>query len=190
MLFFLLVAFAAGGTVDLILDKPTHWLSFHTIYEVGLSLCAGASAVWLWNGWRRAVVRENTLRQTLAERQAERDAWRAGAERALVGFAQAVDAQFVVWRLTPAERDVALELLKGKSHKQIAAQTGRSERTVRQHAVSAYEKAGVDGRAELAGFFLEGLQLPAGPSAIGTDLSPVRERAGDKTSSDMPVSGL
>jgi DNA-binding NarL/FixJ family response regulator len=50
-----------------------------------------------------------------------------------------------------------MQLLQGRSHKEIAATSGRSERTVRQHAAAAYEKAGLGGRAELAAFFLEGL---------------------------------
>jgi hypothetical protein len=40
-----------------------------------------------------------------------------------------------------------------------AARTSRSERTVRQHAVSIYQKSGLGGRAELAAFFLEGVRL-------------------------------
>ena len=71
--------------------------------------------------------------------------------------------QFQDWGLTPAEEDVALLLLKGKSHKEIAAATGRSERTVRQHAVAAYHKAGLGGRAELAAYFLGDLNLPNAP---------------------------
>ena len=71
--------------------------------------------------------------------------------------------------LTPAEREVALQVLKGLSHKEIAAATGRSERTVRQHAAAAYQKAGLDGRAALAAFFLEGLMLP------GREAPPARE---------------
>jgi len=62
---------------------------------------------------------------------------------------------------TPAERDVALALLKGRSHKAIAHESGRSERTVRQHAVAVYQKSGLGGRTELSAFFLEGLMLPA-----------------------------
>ena len=68
--------------------------------------------------------------------------------------------QFREWELTPAEREVALLLLKGQSHKEIGASTDRSERTVRQHAVALYHKAGVGGRAELAAFFLGDLVLP------------------------------
>ena len=51
-------------------------------------------------------------------------------------------------------------LLKGHGHKEIAALTGRSERTVRQHAGVVYEKAGLAGRAELAAFFLNDVVLP------------------------------
>ena len=64
------------------------------------------------------------------------------------------------WGLTSTEREIALLMLKGKSHKAIAYETGRSERTVRQHAVAVYQKSGLAGRAELAAFFLEGLALP------------------------------
>ena len=64
-------------------------------------------------------------------------------------------------------------LLKGHSHKRIARLTERSDRTVRQHAVAVYRKAGLAGRSELSGFFLEGLFSPASEaeasSSAGTD---------------------
>jgi len=72
---------------------------------------------------------------------------------------RAVDERFDAWRLTGTERDIAVRLLKGHSHKQIAFETGRSERTVRQHAVAVYQKSGLAGRAELAAFFLDDLPL-------------------------------
>ncbi|HSL70165.1 MAG TPA: helix-turn-helix transcriptional regulator, partial [Longimicrobiales bacterium] len=76
------------------------------------------------------------------------------------GLATAIARQFEAWELTPAESEVAMLVLKGFSHKHIASLTHRSERTVRQHAASAYQKAGVRGRVELAAFFLGGLMLP------------------------------
>ena len=156
----LLGVIAMGAAVDLVLDRPAQWASFHVLYELGIVAATALTAAWLWRGWRRADQEGMELRRSLTERQAERDAWRAGAERALIGFGEAVDRQFTAWRLTPAEREVALLVLKGRSHKEIAGHTGRSERTVRQHAASAYEKAGLNGRAALAGFFLEGVRLP------------------------------
>lgn len=157
----LLLAIVVGGAVDLALDAPEDWGSFHVLYEVALVIGALGLVARLWRGWWRAEASAGALRRTLTERQAERDAWRMRAERALEGLGRAVDEQFGAWQLTPAEREVALLLLKGHGHKQIAAATGRSERTVRQHAVAVYKKAGVQGRAELAAFFLEDLAVPA-----------------------------
>jgi DNA-binding NarL/FixJ family response regulator len=57
----------------------------------------------------------------------------------------------------------SLFLLKGYGHKEIATLLGRSERTVRQHAVAVYRKSKLSGRAELAAFFLEDLLLPPEP---------------------------
>lgn len=155
-----LAAIVVGGTVDLILDAPEHWLTPHVIYEVVLIGGALAASAWLWRAWRQAAESASALRRSLGEHQADRDAWRARARQSLEVLGRAVDEQMGRWGLTPAEREVALLLLKGHGHKQIAGATGRSERTVRQHAVAVYRKAGVGGRAELAAFFLADLELP------------------------------
>jgi DNA-binding CsgD family transcriptional regulator len=157
----LVVVFAAG-TGDLVLDAPDHWLSMHVAYEVALVVGSAIGAAVLWREWWRAEHMLAETRLALDAREAERDRWRTSAQAALAGFARAMDDQFSAWHLTPAERDVALHLLKGRSHKEIAFTTGRSERTVRQHAVSVYDKSGLGGRAELAAFFLEDVMLPTG----------------------------
>jgi DNA-binding NarL/FixJ family response regulator len=59
----------------------------------------------------------------------------------LKGLGDAIDAQFDRWQLTPAEREVALLMLKGLSHKEIAAVRESSERTIRQQARAIYAKA-------------------------------------------------
>ena len=158
-----LLLIVVSGTIDLVLDAPDRWWSFHVVYEVALIVGALATTVVLWTRWARAERTLSTTRRALTERQAERDAWRASAERSLQGLAAAIDDQLARWGLTPAERDVALLILKGKSHKAIAYETGRSERTVRQHAVTVYQKSGLAGRAELAAFFLGDLVLPREP---------------------------
>lgn len=155
-----LLLLIVGGTIDLVLDAPTRWLSVHVILEVamiavGLAITAGLGRAWLRT--RRSLAE---MERVLDEQRVERDAWRASARAALEGLGHAMDEQFRRWGLTPAEREVALLLLKGRSHKAIAHATGRSERTVRQHAVTVYEKSKLGGRAELAAFFLEDLMLP------------------------------
>lgn len=148
-----------GGIVDLILDQPTTLLSGHVLFEVGMVLVSLGAATYLAAGWLRALRSQRELETTLGRREAERDAWRERAGRALAVLGDAIGDQFRSWGLTPAERETALMLLKGYSHKGIARRTQRSERTVRQHAVSVYRKAGLAGRAELAGFFLGDVSL-------------------------------
>ena len=96
----------------------------------------------------------------IARAQGQR--WRAEARAHLNGLGQAIDAQFSRWNLTEAEREVALLLLKGLSHKEIAAIRATSERTVREQARWLYAKAGLAGRASLSAFFLEDLIAPIG----------------------------
>jgi DNA-binding CsgD family transcriptional regulator len=86
--------------------------------------------------------------------------WRAEARSHLIGLGEAIEAQFSRWNLTFAERDVALLLLKGLSHKEIATIRASSERTVREQARALYAKAGLTGRAALSAFFLEDLSAP------------------------------
>jgi DNA-binding CsgD family transcriptional regulator len=149
-----------GGTVDLMLDQPQRWISFHVIFELLMITGALLMATTLWFGWWKAERSLEEMLEHLNARRAERDAWRDNARKALEGLGQAVDAQFRSWQLTPAEREVALLLLKGYSHKHVASATGRSERTARQHATAVYQKAGLGSRAELAAYFLEDLLLP------------------------------
>jgi DNA-binding CsgD family transcriptional regulator len=154
------LAVVVGGLADLALDRPAHWLTPHAAFEVGLIGLSLGLAVYLWVNWYRTARSLGAATRALAERQADAERWRTSAHRLLEGLADALDGQFTAWGLTPAEREVALWLLKGMGHKQIAARTGRSERTVRQHAVSVYRKSGLGGRAELAAFVLGDLQLP------------------------------
>lgn len=162
-----LLSIIVGGTVDLVMDGPERWLSFHVVFEVTMIAGALLMATTLWLGWWRSAHAAAALEVRLAEQAVERDRWRATSQEALEGLGRAIDAQFDAWQLTRAEREVALMLLKGYGHKQIAALTGRSERTARQHAGVVYEKAGLGGRAELAAFFLQDLMLPDGERARG-----------------------
>jgi DNA-binding CsgD family transcriptional regulator len=94
----------------------------------------------------------------LARAQGQR--WRAEARTYLDGLGQAIEGQFSRWNLTEAEREVALLILKGLSHKEVATVRAVSERTVREQARSIYSKSGLTGRAGLSAFFLEDLLAP------------------------------
>lgn len=94
----------------------------------------------------------------LARAQGQR--WRTESRSLLNGLGQAIETQFSRWNLTEAEREVALLLIKGLSHKEIATVRAVSERTVREQARSIYSKAGLTGRTALSAFFLEDLLAP------------------------------
>jgi DNA-binding CsgD family transcriptional regulator len=106
---------------------------------------------------RRAI---RALEARLAEARAAAESWRRETEGFAAGLGEAIDAQFLAWKLTEAEAEVALLILKGLSLREIASLRQTSERTVRQQSLGIYRKAGLAGRAELSAFFLEDLLAP------------------------------
>ena len=136
------------------------------VLEVSELLLTIAAAV----GVALVVVRMNaqheermTLARDLAAARAEGESWRKRVQAHLDGLGAAIERQLEAWDLTPAEREVALLMLKGFSHKEIGALRGTGEATVRQQARAVYEKSGREGRAAFCAFFLEDL-LPGSPS--------------------------
>jgi DNA-binding NarL/FixJ family response regulator len=65
-----------------------------------------------------------------------------------VDLARMVDRALAKRRLTPKEEGVARLVLKGLSSAEVAAITGNSEKTIKQHLTQIYFKFGVEGRAE------------------------------------------
>ncbi|MBM9594902.1 helix-turn-helix transcriptional regulator [Rhodobacteraceae bacterium MCCB 386] len=72
-------------------------------------------------------------------------------------FMELMQERFVEWRLTPAERDVALFAIKGLSTAEIAALRKTSEGTVKAQTNAIYRKAGVSGRSQLLSLFIDDL---------------------------------
>jgi DNA-binding CsgD family transcriptional regulator len=157
----------------------------HTLVEDGV-LAVGILGLVVAGLWlARSLKRERLLREETAglvlrwqkreqELQAESAAlaqqlqvsvlethrWKREAGDLLAGLGVAIDAQFERWVLSPAEREVALFMLKGLSHKEIANIRHVGEATVRQQAQGIYRKSGLANRNDLAAFFLEDLLLP------------------------------
>jgi DNA-binding CsgD family transcriptional regulator len=156
----LLLALAGAGAADIAFDWPHDPSLLHLSVEATVLAACLAGIGWLWLLWARTRRSLAQAHAAAADRAHERDAWRARSETLLRGLGAAIDDQLHAWQLTPTERETALLLLKGYGHKEIAALCGRSDRTVRQHAVAVYRKSGLGGRAELAAFFLEDLLLP------------------------------
>lgn len=139
-----------------------HVFTEGAVLLVGL---AGAAAVtWrlilVMRSARAARDEARALAERLQATEADASRWREEARDLLSGLGAALDRQFERWALSPAEKEVALLLLKGLSHKEIAGVRSITEATARQQARALYRKAGLSGRNDLAAFFLEDLLLP------------------------------
>lgn len=159
---FAIVAVLAG--VDIATDLARGSTFAHVALEGGAMLVALAGAAitagqmaQLRRQARESAGLAHELGAQLAASREEADRWRSEAAELIAGLSAAIDRQLTRWQLTDAERAVALLLLKGLSHKEIAAVRDVGENTVRQQARSLYKKAGLAGRHELAAFFLEDL---------------------------------
>jgi DNA-binding CsgD family transcriptional regulator len=91
--------------------------------------------------------------------------WRNRAQDYRAGLGAEIAGQFRNWGLTDAEQEIGWMLLKGLSHKEIAALRGTSESTVRQQARGLYGKSGLPGKTAFSAYFLEDLLPGRGEQA-------------------------
>ncbi|WP_210528651.1 helix-turn-helix transcriptional regulator [Rubellimicrobium arenae] len=80
-----------------------------------------------------------------------------GLSAAARALHEIIDEYFAVWKLTPAEQDVATFLIKGADIAEIARLRGSAEGTVKAHLNAIYRKAGVSGRPALISLLIEDL---------------------------------
>jgi DNA-binding NarL/FixJ family response regulator len=131
------------------------------VLELALTVAIAGGLTLLVASLRSQHEERKALIRDLAAARAEGEGWRRQAQSHLDGLGAAIERQLQDWKLTEAEGEVALLMLKGFSHKEIAALRGTSEATARQQARAVYQKSGMNGRAAFCAYFLEDL-LPAG----------------------------
>lgn len=173
------VALAAALTLltgaDLAADLQAGVPAVHLVLEsLALILC-----LFLVRGTgrqlRRALRRAHDLAGAADRSRAALDRLGAEAEARASGASALLDLHFARWALTAAEREVALQVLRGRSYREVADSRATSEHTVRNQAYAVYRKAGVGSRAEMAAFFLEQLIAPREP--LPRTLPPPAERS-------------
>jgi DNA-binding CsgD family transcriptional regulator len=170
---FAAIALLAG--VDLVTDARTTTTPAHVAVEGGVVLVGVVGFGWMAARLRSLLRRTRELNERaeelahrLADSAREAERWRQEAADLIAGLGDAIDRQLERWGLSPAEKEVALLLLKGMSHKEIAEIRQVSEATARQQGRAIYQKAGLGGRRDLAAFFLEDLLDPHPKTGTGT----------------------
>jgi len=117
-----------------------------------------------------------TLVRDLDEARTQSERCRSEARLYFDGHGMTIDNEFARWGLAVADREVALLLIKGFSHKEIGEIQGVSERTVLEQARAVYTKSGLSGRATLSAHFLKDVSLPRADTPItdAPQMPPVR----------------
>lgn len=127
----------------------------HMIVETGIVILASAGAILVLSQNSALRTEVQMTHHELAELKRQATQWKTENQSLIQGLSEAIDKQLQSWGLTPAEKEVALLLLKGLSFKEISTIRESTEKTVRHHAQKIYEKSKLAGRAELSAFFLE-----------------------------------
>jgi DNA-binding CsgD family transcriptional regulator len=156
LVFLITIAIGFDLVADIVGGAPL----YHMVGMITGTVLSLVCLVLMWRLVRGYRSQARALEVALDSTRADLVEWRSKASDTLQGLGALIDRQFDAWGLSPAEREVALLLLKGLSLKDIGVMRQSSERTVRQQAQSVYSKASLAGRAELAAFFLEDLLLP------------------------------
>lgn len=134
--------------IDVVTDLTEYGLGWHISLEL---LATGALFVSL--ALMMVELREMQQRMERIDR---------GIRAARGDMAALISGFFDRWGLTPAEREVALLILKGFGNEAIAGLRGAAVGTVRAQSARIYAKAGVDGRAQLFSIFMEELLADEG----------------------------
>ena len=111
-----IVLFAAVALLiawDLIVDygEGAGWR--HLVIEFFVLLAAAGGIVLLW-------LQLNRTHSDLAKARVAAEQWRRENHELLQGLGVAIENQFARWKLTKAQAEVGLLLLKGLSHKEAA----------------------------------------------------------------------
>ena len=162
-------AFALLVTLDVVTERDPRslWEQIGDVFETALIVASATGVALLSGSFQRERREKDELAADLRLARAEGEAWRLRARSYLAGLGAEIEKQFAEWELTDSEREVALLMLKGFSHREIAGLRGTTEATTRHQARAAYQKSGLPGRSAFCAYFLEDL-LPARSSELAS----------------------
>ena len=143
------------GTADLVLDQLNTGKTFHSFIEITFIIFAVVSSSWMWHVYKKNNKLLQNSENRVMELTAQRQEYLQKHENLIRGMKEAITNQLKTWGLSAAEIEITLLLMRGYSHKQIAGQLEKSEKTVRNQSLAVYKKTGMTGRNDLTAFFIE-----------------------------------
>ena len=127
----------------------------HPITEASVALALGFGIVIVGLALFRSLRQARSQRSALAIASGE--------------FRRVMDEQFIRWKLTKAEKAVAVLSLQGHELEKIAALRGSAVGTIRAQLAKIYSKSGVSNRAQLSAVFVEQLMADDSQPAFSQD---------------------
>jgi DNA-binding CsgD family transcriptional regulator len=152
-----LVYLIAFGVYDIFLDRAENRSLLHTFSELVFLVVWVAQVCIVFWLIRRQYLQIGKMHSEASQLHGELKAWNSKTKLLRENLHTAIREQFQEWQLTRAEAEVGFLIVRGYDFSQIASLLKKSERTVRQQAIAIYGKTGFRNRAELTGFFLEGI---------------------------------
>lgn len=140
---------------DVLTDISLGVPRWHIVQESIIVLAAGLGMLYLILEMRRRTIELERLSRTLSDSDQQLANITGEMKNARRRYSETIHQQFIDWRLTESEQQVAMLLLKGLSFREIATLRNTKEKTVRQQASTIYAKSGVDGRHAFSAWFLE-----------------------------------
>lgn len=137
------VFFAVDVFGDMVLGREFPDENTHQILELIVVILSSVSFIFHFRELRRFFKQHYKIKDQMRVASGE--------------FSRVITALFIEWQLTPAEKDVAIYLIKGMSFAEIATIRQAREGTVKAQSNALYRKAGVKGCHELLALFLDEL---------------------------------
>jgi DNA-binding CsgD family transcriptional regulator len=145
--------------LDLFIDLSRGVSLFHIFFEGTVGILAIIFIVKLiskeWAQTKLVQEKLNLLEKESIVLRIDNVKYRQATLKYVNEISVIIDQQMDEWGLSKSEKDVALLLLKGLSHKEIADIRQTAEKTVRHQSGIIYSKSQLEGRAQLSAFFLE-----------------------------------
>lgn len=142
-------------SLDILEDAQEGAALEHMIVEILILGMLASVLIFVTISWLKTKQSLSELSISLANVKKEYSSYKADTKCLSEGISERIDAQLESWGLSKSEKEIVLLMLKGLSHKDIAALRSTSEATVRQQAATVYKKSSLTNRNELIAFFLE-----------------------------------
>lgn len=149
MLFTFFIGFLA---YDIVTDYDSSASIVHLTLDYSLGAAILFAMFFLVSKFLEMKIQNRLVKESLEK---ERDQIQLSYEKLNATVSTKIDTQFSEWKLTEAEKEVALLLIKGFAIREIATLRGTSEKTVRHQSLAVYSKSGTSGRNELSASFIE-----------------------------------